>query len=133
MPMSEPSGRDQYHKCCSTIRDGLTYKAYAYCDAALVIKDLGPTKVIVKTGCQGLVAPWNSRSSNWCAIKSNQGTWPTKHTFFSLLYVKEGSKHVCFITQTTKFALISNSEYTWLHDIPNFFMSQCIQHAELSC
>jgi len=51
-----------------SITDALTAEAYAYRDAMLMIKDLGLSKVVVETDCQELVALWNSRTINRCAI-----------------------------------------------------------------
>ena len=85
-----------------------------------MIKDLGLSKVIVETNCQELVELWNSKTSNRCAIipvlNQIHETWSTMHTF-------------CFgiaAHYTAKFALLSNSECTWLHDVPNF-LSQFFQ------
>jgi ribonuclease HI len=110
-----------------SIPDALTAEAYAYHDAALLIKDLGLTKVIVEMDCQELVALWNSRTSNRCAIIPvlNQIQELSRQcTHFVFAHVRRGANMAAHYT--ANFALISNSECVWLHDILNF-LSQCIQ------
>jgi len=97
-----------------------------------MIKDLGLSKVIVQTNCQELVALWNSKTSNRCAIIPvlNQIHELSRQcTHFVLVHVRrEANKATHY---TAKFALLSNSECMWLHDIPNF-LSQCIQQDSCS-
>lgn len=110
------------------IPDALTAEVYAYCDAALLIKDLGLTKVIIEMDCQELVALWNSRTSNRCAIIPvlNQIQELSRHsTHFVFAHVRREANMAAHYS--ANFALISNSECMWSHDVPNF-LSQCIQH-----
>jgi hypothetical protein len=97
-----------------------------------MIKDLGLSKVIVETDCQELVALWSSRTSNRCAIilmlNQIQGL-SQQCTHFVLAHVRGEANMAAHYT--AKFALLSNSECPWLHDIPNF-LSQCIQQDSCS-
>ena len=116
-----------------SIPDALTAEAYAYRDGALLIKDLGLTKVIVETDCQELVALWNSRATNRCAViplLNQVQDLSCQCTYFALAHVRREANMAAHYT--AKFAFISNSECMWLHDIPDF-LSLCIQrdsHAE---
>ena len=80
-----------------SIPDALTAEAYAYRDGALLIKDLGLTKVMLKTDCQELVALGNSRATNRCAVISllKQIQELSVNALILLLLCKEGSKHGC--------------------------------------
>ena len=110
-----------------SIPNALTAEAYAYRDAMLMIKDLGLSKVVVEMDYQELVAPCNSRTSSMCVIIQvlNQiQDLSQQCTHFVLAHVRwEANMVVHYIS---KFALLSNSEGMWLHDILNF-LSQCIQ------
>ena len=69
--------------------------------------------MIVETDCQELVALWNSRATNRCAVIS------------LLKQIQELSVNALILLNmaahyTTKFALVSNSKCTWLHDVPDF-------------
>jgi len=92
-----------------------------------MIKNLGLSKVIVEMDYQELVALWNSTISNMCAIIAvlNQiQDLSQQCTHFVLAHVRrEAHMATHYIS---KFALLSNSECIWLHDILNF-LSQCIQ------
>jgi ribonuclease HI len=94
-----------------SIPDTLTAEAYAYRDAMLMIKDLGLPKVIVETDCQELVALWNSRTSNRCAIIPvlNQiQDLSQQCTHFVLAHVRREANMAAYYR--AKFALLSNSE-----------------------
>lgn len=118
-------------KQLGSISDALTAEAYAYRDVVLMIKDLGLSKVIVETDCQELVALWNSRTNNRCAIISvlNQiHVLNQQCTHFVLAYVRREANMAAH--DTAKFALLPNSECVWLHDIPNF-LSECQQDSQV--
>ena len=92
-----------------------------------MINDLGLSKVIVETNCQELVELWNSKTSDRCAIIPvlNQIHELSRQcTYFVLVHVRREANMATHYT--TKFALLSNSECTWLHDVPNF-LSQFFQ------
>jgi hypothetical protein len=107
-----------------SIPDALAAEAYAYRDAMLMIKDLRLSNVIVETDYQELVALWNSTISNMCAIISVLNKIQDLNqqcTHFVLAHVRrEANMAAHYIS---KFALLSNSECMWLHDILNFFIS----------
>jgi hypothetical protein len=110
-----------------SIPDALAAEAYAYCDAMLMVKDLGLSKVIIETDCQELVVLWNSRTSNRCVIIPvlNQIQDVSQQcTHFVLAHVRREANMARHYT--TKFSLLLNSECMWLHDILSF-LSQCIQ------
>jgi len=98
----------------------LLLKLYAYRDAMLMMKDLRLSKLIVETDYQELVALWNSRTSNRCAIIPvlNQiQDLSQQCTHFVLAHVRREANMAAHYT--TKFALLSSFECMWLHDIPN--------------
>jgi hypothetical protein len=111
-----------------SIPDALPAEAYACRDAALLIRNLELTKVIVETDRQELVSLWNSRANNRRVILPvlNQIQELCRScTHFDFVYVRREAKMAAHYT--TKFALVSDSECRWTHHIPMFLL-QCIQH-----
>ena len=74
-----------------------------------MINDLGLSKVTVETNCQELVALWNSKTSNRCAIIPvlNQIHELSRQcTYFVLVHVRREANMATHYT--AKFALLSN-------------------------